>query len=168
MTSHVFMLCFVSKKRPDLYCSLTQGHKAISLLRYQPPSLIPPSPSSPTPQPLFMCGLSISSLLVLLLAPHAAKPSQRTKSPQLRTLTPSGHLGQDLYTFTFCSFSEFFKYSIQLRSLLFSIFRVTCSILCFSMAITETCVRLAAPATACPWPTFLLGWLFLPTVSSLS
>lgn len=133
-------------------------------LHHSSPQAPPPQP----PQPLFMCGLSISSLLVLLLAPHAAKPSQRTKSPQLRTLTPSGHLGQDLYTFTFCSFSEFFKYSIQLRSLLFSIFRVTCSILCFSMAITETCVRLAAPATAYPWPTFLLGWLFLPTVSSLS
>lgn len=49
-----------------------------------------------------MCGLSISSLPVLLLAPHAGKPSQRTKLPQLRTWIPSGHLGQDLYTFTFC------------------------------------------------------------------
>lgn len=31
---------FFSKMQPDLYCSLTQGHKAISLFRYQPPSLI--------------------------------------------------------------------------------------------------------------------------------
>lgn len=40
MTSHVFMLCFVSETRPDLYCSLTQGQNAIFLLKYQPPSLM--------------------------------------------------------------------------------------------------------------------------------
>lgn len=107
MTSHVFMLCFVSKRGPDLYCSITQGHKAISLLTYQPPSLILSFPL------LLMCDLSISSSQALLLAPHAAKPSQRTKWPQLRTLTPSGHLGQDLYTFNFCRLSEFFKHTIQ-------------------------------------------------------
>lgn len=59
-----------------------------------------------------------------------------------------------------------FNFWLDFDSLLFPVFRVTCSILCFSTATMETFVRLAEPAIACPWLTFLLGWLFLPTVSS--
>lgn len=115
MTSHVFMLCFVSKMGPDLYRSLTQGHKAISLLRYHAPSLILPP-------------LSILILYVVFpLAPRWRSFWHHTqqnhpKGPNRISSGPWHHLVTWGKTFTYlpfvdCLFFFFFSFFLQVKCL---------------------------------------------------